>query len=57
MKADSIFQNGPVPSGSDALDRLAGSLALSLQAIEQGAQFIRTHDITETYQAITVARG
>lgn len=57
MKADSVFQNGPVPSGNQAMDRLAGSLALSFQASEQGAQFIRTHDITETYQAITVARG
>ncbi|MBT5256713.1 MAG: dihydropteroate synthase, partial [Alphaproteobacteria bacterium] len=57
MKADSVFQNGPVPSGNQAMDRLAGSLALSVQASEQGAQFIRTHDITETYQAITVARG
>ncbi|MBT5481657.1 MAG: dihydropteroate synthase, partial [Alphaproteobacteria bacterium] len=52
-----VFQNGPVPSGNQAMDRLAGSLALSVQASEQGAQFIRTHDITETYQAITVARG
>ena len=57
MKADSVFQNGPVPSGNHAMGRLAGSLALSVQASEQGAQFIRTHDITETYQAITVARG
>ena len=57
MKADSVFQNGPVPSGNQAMDRLAGSLALSVQASEQGAKFIRTHDITETYQAITVSRG
>ncbi len=43
--------------GHNVSERLPGSLALGLQAVEQGAQFIRTHDVKETYQALTVAIG
>ena len=45
------------PYGHNVSERLPGSLALGLQAVEQGAQFIRTHDVKETYQALTVAIG
>lgn len=34
--------------------RLGGSLALTLHAITQGAQIIRTHDVEQTAQAITI---
>ena len=37
-----------------ATARLGGSLALTLQAITQGAQIIRTHDVEQTAQAITI---
>ncbi len=46
-----------LPYGHNVSERLPGSLALSLQAVDQGAQFIRTHDVKETYQALTVAVG
>ena len=32
--------------------RLAGSIALNLFAYQNGAQFIRTHDVLETLQSI-----
>lgn len=35
-------------------DRLAGSIALALQGINEGAQMIRVHDVPETAQAIAV---
>ena len=37
-----------------ATERLGGSLALTLRAIESGAQIIRTHDVAQTAQAISV---
>jgi dihydropteroate synthase len=37
--------------------RLAGSLALALKAVEQGAQIVRVHDVPETIQAVRVWRG
>jgi dihydropteroate synthase len=37
--------------------RLAGSLALALKAVEQGAQIVRVHDVPETVQALKVWRG
>jgi len=40
-----------------AKDRLAGSLAAALAAIEQGVQFVRVHDVRETVQAVRVAEG
>ncbi len=38
-------------------ERLPGSLALALKAVEQGAQVIRVHDVPETIQALKVWRG
>ena len=43
--------------GSSSDDRLAGGLALTLEATAQGAQLIRTHDVAETVQAVAVQRG
>ncbi|MGC6518329.1 MAG: dihydropteroate synthase [Candidatus Puniceispirillaceae bacterium] len=40
--------------GEPATERLGGSLALTLRAIEQGAQIIRTHDVAQTAQAISL---
>ncbi|MDD2265247.1 dihydropteroate synthase [Sulfuricurvum sp.] len=40
------------PSSSD--ERLAGSLAIHLKAIEQGASIVRVHDVKEHAQAINV---
>ena len=37
--------------------RLAGSLALALKAVDQGAQLVRVHDVPETVQAFKVWRG
>ena len=37
-----------------ASERLGGSLALTLPAIANGAQIIRTHDVAQTAQAITI---
>ena len=45
--------SGEVPADQ----RLPGSLALALKAVEQGAQIVRVHDIPETVQALKVWRG
>ncbi|MEO5808806.1 MAG: dihydropteroate synthase [Sphingomicrobium sp.] len=37
--------------------RLGGSLALALKAVEQGAQVVRVHDVPETVQAFKIWRG
>ena len=37
--------------------RLAGSIALMLKAVEQGAQIVRVHDVYESVQALRVWRG
>lgn len=44
---------GEVPAN----ERLPGSLTVALKAAEQGAQFIRVHDVPETVQALKVWRG
>ena len=38
----------------DAAERLPGSLAAALMAIEDGAQIVRVHDVAATRQALTV---
>ncbi|MCX4244606.1 dihydropteroate synthase [Paraliomyxa miuraensis] len=38
-------------------DRLAGSLAAALVAVERGASVLRVHDVGETVQALVVARS
>jgi dihydropteroate synthase len=38
-------------------ERLGGSIAFALKAVEQGAQILRVHDVPETVQALRVWRG
>jgi dihydropteroate synthase len=47
------FIDAVVPSKPD--QRLAGSLAAHLLAVENGAAIVRTHDVAETVQALRVA--
>jgi dihydropteroate synthase len=44
-------------SASPADDRLAGTLAIHLKAIEEGATIIRCHDVKEHKQAFEVAEA
>jgi len=37
--------------------RLGGSIAFALKAVEQGVQIVRVHDVFETVQALRVWRG
>jgi len=48
---------GALSGEAPADQRLPGSLALALKAVEQGAQIIRVHDVPETVQALRVWRG
>ncbi len=48
---------GALSNEAPADQRLPGSLALALKAVEQGAQVIRVHDVPETVQALKVWRG
>ena len=47
------FINTVVPSSPD--QRLGGSIAAHLKAVEQGAAIVRVHDVAETVQALRVA--
>ena len=48
---------GALAGEASADQRLAGSLALALKAVDQGVQLIRVHDVPETVQALKVWRG
>jgi len=48
---------GALAGEAPADQRLPGSLALALKAVDQGAQMIRVHDVAETVQALKVWRG
>jgi dihydropteroate synthase len=48
---------GALSNEAPADQRLPGSLALVLKAVEQGAQIVRVHDVPETVQALKVWRG
>jgi dihydropteroate synthase len=48
---------GALSNEAPADQRLAGSIALALKAVEQGAQIVRVHDVPETVQALRVWRG
>jgi dihydropteroate synthase len=41
-------------TGRDIQDRLAGSLAAAVRAVENGAAIVRVHDVKETVDALTV---
>ena len=48
---------GALSNEAPADERLGGSVALALKAVEQGAQIVRVHDVRETVQALKVWRG
>ena len=48
---------GALSNEAPADQRLGGSIAFALKAVEQGAQIIRVHDVPETVQALKVWRG
>ena len=48
---------GALSNEAPADQRLGGSIALALKAVEQGAQLLRVHDVPETVQALRVWRG
>ncbi len=48
---------GALSNEAPADQRLPGSLALALKAVEQGVQVVRVHDVPETVQALKVWRG
>jgi dihydropteroate synthase len=48
---------GALSAEAPAQGRLAGSLALALKGVDQGAQLLRVHDVPETVQALRIWRG
>jgi dihydropteroate synthase len=46
-----------VDPGITPKDRLPSSLVAALDALDQGVQFLRVHDVAQTWQAIEVWRG
>lgn len=48
---------GALSNEAPAHQRLGGSVALALKAVEAGAQIIRVHDVHDTVQALRVWRG
>jgi dihydropteroate synthase len=48
---------GALSNEAPADQRLGGSIAFALKAVEQGAQLVRVHDVPETLQALKVWRG
>jgi len=48
---------GALTDGAPVPERLGGSVALALAAIERGAQIVRVHDVPESVQAARVWRG
>ena len=48
---------GALSNEAPAHQRLGGSLALAMKALEAGVQLLRVHDVPETVQAVRVWRG
>ena len=48
---------GALSNEAPSEERLAGSIAFALKAVEQGAQIVRVHDVPETVQALRIWRG
>lgn len=48
---------GALTNGAPVPERLGGSVALALKAIDQAAQIVRVHDVQESVQAARVWRG
>ena len=47
---------GGAPAPPPAAERVAGSVAAALMAVERGARIVRVHDVRETVQALAVWR-
>lgn len=48
---------GALTNGAPVGERLGGSVALALKAVDAGAQIVRVHDVPESVQAARVWRG
>ena len=48
---------GEITGVTEARDRLAGSVAAALVAVEHGAAIVRVHDVAETVQALAIAQA
>ena len=48
---------GALSNEAPAHQRLGGSLALAVKAMDAGVQLLRVHDVPETVQAVRVWRG
>jgi dihydropteroate synthase len=48
---------GALSNEAPASERLGGSIAFAIKAVEQGVQIVRVHDVPETVQALRVWRG
>ncbi|WP_336965339.1 dihydropteroate synthase [Sphingobium aquiterrae] len=48
---------GALSSEAPVAERLGGSIALAVRAVQLGAQIVRVHDVPETVQALRVWRG
>ena len=48
---------GTIGDAPVARDRVPGSIAVALEALRQGAQVLRVHDVTETRQAVALWRA
>ena len=48
---------GALSNEAPAEQRLGGSIAFALKAVEQGAHVLRVHDVAETVQALRIWRG
>ena len=48
---------GALSNEAPADERLAGSIAFALKAVEQGAQIVRVHDVPDAVQALRIWRG
>jgi dihydropteroate synthase len=48
---------GALSHEAPAHQRLGGSLALAVKALDAGIQLLRVHDVAETVQAVRIWRG
>ncbi|UCC45240.1 MAG: dihydropteroate synthase [Candidatus Zixiibacteriota bacterium] len=45
------------PDGGEAAERLGGSIAAAVMAVQNGADMVRVHDVAQTVEALKVARA
>jgi dihydropteroate synthase len=48
---------GEIAGVTEPRERLGGSIAVALGAVEKGAAIVRVHDVVETVQALAVAQA